>query len=40
MSAFSIATGTVTATDGDCRVHARRELNRDNTQRNLGLEAF
>lgn len=40
LSVSSIASGTVTAVDGDCRVHARWELNRDNTQRNSDLDLF
>ena len=40
LSTSSIASGTVTAVDGNCRVHARWELNRDNTQRNSSLKSF
>jgi hypothetical protein len=40
LSTSSIASGTVAVVDGNCRVHARWELNRDNTQRGVSLRSF
>lgn len=40
LSYSSIARGTISIVDGGCRVHARWELNADNTQRGQSIKSF